>query len=99
MTNLTIRLDKNIDDRLSNISEITNIPKSSLILYALNDFFRHKLDIETVDVNSSSAVRTTIRINSFLEESFLQATRKNNFSKNGIVNFIVQYYIENVWNY
>lgn len=96
---ITFRTSPEINDRLNIISEISGIPKAGLILYAVNEYLRLGKELDIKHTEYISSVRTSIRISDDINSLLVNSANRLNLNKNGIMNFIVSYYIDNVWSY
>lgn len=97
MVSITFRTSPEINNKLNYISEVSGIPKSSLILYATNEFLRLKKIPCSKHTNFNSSIRTSLRISDDVNKLISEVSKKYKLNRNEILNYIVDYYIKNNW--
>lgn len=102
MATITVRIYPPLNDSLNVVSEQTGIPKSSLILYALNDQLRLKKNFEGLDYDQISgkadeSIRFTLRLPDSLKELLQEASAANNISTNQLINECVNHFRMLYW--
>lgn len=89
MATITVRIYPPLNDSLEKVSFQTGIPKSSLILYALNDTLRKNKTIEGLDYDPDSKrepIRFTLRMPDHLKLLLEETANENDISVNSLVN-------------
>lgn len=99
MTVFTLRLNINLNEKLDYISKISGTSKAYLIVYALNEALRTKMNLQDYHVVTEESVRMTIRLTSELNNLITTYSEQNNLTKNSIVNSVVNKYLNEVWTY
>ncbi|MDO4438581.1 MAG: ribbon-helix-helix domain-containing protein [Eubacteriales bacterium] len=102
MATITVRIYPALYESLNTVSEQTGIPKSSLILYALNDQLRLKNNFEELDYSpvsgkSDDSIRFTLRLPDSLKELLQTASAANNISTNQLINECVNHFKVLYW--
>ncbi|WAW15246.1 ribbon-helix-helix domain-containing protein [Peptostreptococcus equinus] len=87
MDNITTRIPIDINENLEKVSQQTGIPKSSLILYAINDCLRLRKDIDMpkFDFSNEDFVRFTLRMPEHLKKELAITASERNTSINSLI--------------
>lgn len=102
MATFTTRLPMDINNQLEKVSYQTGIPKSSLILYAINDCLRLRNDMEGVKLvgfSDDNLVRFTLRMPDNLKVKLEEVSQKNNTSINSLVLAYVVFFNDLYWKF
>ena len=97
MTALTIRLNDVIDEKLNDISEKTNLTKSALITYAINEHLRQNKPVHDFNVVANTSIRMTLRLSDEMNELLEGVSIKTKIAKNAIINYVINHYLCSVW--
>ncbi|MDI7818412.1 hypothetical protein QMM58_18805 [Clostridioides difficile] len=101
MTTITARIFIPLNETLEKISFQTGIPKSSLILYALNDTLRKNEiieELECVTDKNEENVRFTLRMPEHLKLLLENIAKDNNISVNTLVNHCIYLFYVLHWS-
>lgn len=100
---VTVRIYTPLDKHLEIVSFQTGIPKSSLILYAVNHYLRsgysiEELDYIGVDGKPTETKRFTLRMPEHLKQLIDTAAKKAGVSLNGLINQCVYHLSITSWS-
>ncbi|HBF6217480.1 hypothetical protein ACP3UY_16535 [Clostridioides difficile] len=101
MTTITARIFIPLNESLDKISFQTGIPKSSLILYALNDILRKDETVEGLECVSDKTeenIRFTLRMPEHLKSLLEQTAKDNKISVNTLVNHCIYLFYVLHWS-
>ncbi|HBG7355540.1 TPA: toxin-antitoxin system HicB family antitoxin [Clostridioides difficile] len=101
MATITARIFPPLNESLEKVSFQTGIPKSSLILYALNDTLRKNNSIEGLEYISDKNeenIRFTLRMPEHLKLLLEKAAKNNNISVNALVNHCIHLFYVLHWS-
>ncbi|EGT4600658.1 hypothetical protein DFW26_14520 [Clostridioides difficile] len=101
MTTITARIFIPLNETLEKISFQTGIPKSSLILYALNDTLRKNEIIEGLECvtdKNEENVRFTLRMPEHLKLLLENIAKDNDISVNTLVNHCIHLFYVLHWS-
>lgn len=100
MANTTVRIPPILNDNLEKVSYQTGIPKSSLILYALNDRLRLNKSFqgfEYIPIDTDNSIRFTLRMPDHLKALLQEKSLENNISTNQLINECVYHFYVLYW--
>ena len=99
MATITIRLMSSLNEDLNRLSEETGILKSSLILYAINENLRLRINPDIGEIHpSANLVRMTLRIPDNLKSLLEAYAKSKNVSANTLVNNFVYIQSGVIWD-
>ncbi|HBG5343829.1 TPA: hypothetical protein KQG29_001188 [Clostridioides difficile] len=101
MATITARIFPPLNESLEKVSFQTGIPKSSLILYALNDTLRKNNSIEGLEYipdKNEENIRFTLRMPEHLKFLLEKTAKDNNVSVNALVNHCIRLFYVLHWS-
>lgn len=101
MATITTRIYPQLNENLEDVSFQTGIPKSSLILYAVNETLRKNNKVEEFEcISDKENIRFTLRMPEHLKLLLEETSKDTNISINSLINSCVHsFYVLNWTSY